>query len=83
MLRTDKVINNEHPKYEKLKENVVEKVKVANISQMDIEASRLKSYASKGLDKDKLVNDNKSLLQTTLKDKAESTLETTGKFKKD
>ena len=90
MLRADKAIDNEHPKYKKLKEDVAEKVRVADISQKDIDASKLKSYAVQDLDNAKMISGNDSLtqkeltkLKKALKDKATSTLETTGKFKKD
>jgi len=88
--RTGREIANEHPKYATIKKDVVEKVRVADISQKDIDASKMKSYAVQDLDNAKMISGNDSLtqkeltkLKKALKDKATSTLETTGKFKKD
>ena len=88
--RTGREIANEHPKYATIKKDVAEKVRVADISQKDIDASKLKSYAVQDLDNAKMISGNDSLtqkeltkLKKALKDKTTSTLETTGKFKKD
>ena len=88
--RTGREIANEHPKYATIKKDVVEKVRVADISQKDIEATRMKNYSGVDLDNAKMISGNDSLtqkeltkLKKALKDKATSTLETTGKFKKD
>ena len=88
--RTGREIANEHPKYATIKKDVVEKVRVADISQKDIDASKMKSYAVQDLDNAKMISGNDSLtqkeltkLKKALKDKTTSTLETTGKFKKD
>ena len=95
--RSKRKIANEHPKFadlaetfKKHKDEVVEKVKMADISQRDIDASKLKSYAVQDLDNAKMISGNKSLtkdelskLKKALKEKKTSTLETTGRFKKD
>ena len=95
--RSKRNIANEHPKFadlaetfKKHKDEVVEKVKVADISQRDINASKLKSYAVQDLDNARMISGNKSLtkdelakLKKALKEKKTSTLETTGRFKKD
>jgi len=88
--RTGREIANEHPKYATIKKDVVEKVRVADISQKDIDATRMKNYSGVDLDNAKMISGNDSLtqkeltkLKQALKDKATSTLETTGKFKKD
>ena len=88
--RTGREIANEHPKYATIKKDVVEKVRLADISQKDIDATKLKSYAVQDLDNAKMISGNDSLtqkeltkLKKALKDKTTSTLETTGKFKKD
>ena len=88
--RTGREIANEHPKYATIKKDVVEKVKVADISQKDIEASKMKGFAKQNLDTAQMISGNTSLtqkeltqLKTALSNKKTSTLETTGKFKKD
>ena len=88
--RTGREIANEHPKYATIKKDVVEKVRVADISQKDIDATRMKNYSGVDLDNAKMISGNDSLtqkeltkLKQALKDKNTSTLETTGKFKKD
>tara|TARA_R110000772_G_scaffold230567_1_gene341290 strand:+ start:408 stop:689 length:282 start_codon:yes stop_codon:yes gene_type:complete len=88
--RTGREIANEHPKYATIKKDVVEKVRVADISQKDIDATRMKNYSGVDLDNAKMISGNDSLtqkeltkLKQALKDKKTSTLETTGKFKKD
>ena len=95
--RSKRKIANEHPKFANLaetfkkhKDEVVEKVKMADISQRDIDASKLKSYAVQDLDNARMISGNKSLtkdelakLKKALKEKKTSTLETTGRFKKD
>ena len=95
--RSNRKISNEHPKFatmadefKKHKDEVVKNVKMADISQKDIDASKLKSYAVQDLDNAKMISGNDSLtqkeltkLKQALKDKKTSTLETTGKFKKD
>ena len=88
--RTGREIANEHPKYATIKKDVVEKVRVADISQKDIDATRMKNYSGVDLDNAKMISGNDSLtqkeltkLKKALKDKTTSTLETTGKFKKD
>lgn len=90
MDRTGREIANEHPKYATIKKDVVEKVRVADISQKDIEASKIKGFAQQDLDTAQMLGGNSSLTQAeltklkqALKDKKTSTLETTGKFKKD
>ena len=88
--RTGREIANEHPKYATIKKDVVEKVRVADISQKDIEASKIKGFAQQDLDTAQMLGGNSSLTQAeltklkqALKDKKTSTLEPTGKFKKD
>ena len=88
--RMGREIANEHPKYATIKKDVVEKVRVADISQKDIEASKIKGFAQQDLDTAQMLGGNSSLTQAeltklkqALKDKKTSTLETTGKFKKD
>ena len=88
--RTGREIANEHPKYATIKKDVVEKVRVADISQKDIEASKMVGYAKTDLDTAQMLGGNSSLTQAeltklkqALKDKKTSTLEPTGKFKKD
>jgi len=95
--RSKRKIANEHPKFadlaetfKKHKNEVVEKVKMADISQRDIDASKLKSYSKVDLDTAKMISGNDSLtkdelakLKKALKEKKTSTLETTGRFKKD
>jgi hypothetical protein len=95
--RSNRKVSNEHPKFatmanefKKHKDEVVKNVKMADISQKDIDASKLKSYAVQDLDNAKMISGNDSLtqkeltkLKQALKDKKTSTLETTGKFKKD
>ena len=89
--RMGREIANEHPKYATIKKDVVEKVRVADISQKDIEASKLKGFAKQDLDTLKMTGAvNNTLteaeltkLKQALRDKKTSTLEPTGKFKKD
>ena len=88
--RTGREIANEHPKYATIKKDVVEKVRVADISQKDIDATRMKNYSGVDLDNAKMISGNDSLtqkeltkLKKALKDEKTSTLKTTGKFKKD
>ena len=88
--RKGREIANEHPKYATIKKDVVEKVRVADISQKDIEASKMKGYAKKDLDTAQMISGNTSLtqkeltqLKAALSNKKTSTLEPTGKFKKD
>ena len=88
--RTGREIANEHPKYATIKKDVVEKVRLADISQKDIDATKMKNYSGVDLDNAKMISGNDSLtqkeltkLKQALKDKKTSTLETTGKFKKD
>ena len=88
--RTGREIANEHPKYATIKKDVVEKVRVADISQKDIDATRMKNYSGVDLDNAKMISGNDSLtqkeltkLKKALKDEKTSTLEPTGKFKKD
>ena len=95
--RSKRKIANEHPKFadlaetfKKHKDEVVEKVKVADISQRDIDNTRLKGYNKIGLEEARMLSGNDSLtkdelakLKKALKEKKTSTLETTGRFKKD
>jgi len=88
--RTGREIANEHPKYATIKKDVVEKVRVADISQKDIDATKMVGYGKQNLDTAQMLGGNSSLTQAeltklkqALKDKKTSTLEPTGKFKKD
>ena len=88
--RTGREIANEHPKYATIKKDVIEKVKVADISQKDIDATKMVGYAKQNLDTAQMLSGNTSLtqkeltqLKTALSNKKTSTLEPTGKFKKD
>jgi electron transfer flavoprotein alpha/beta subunit len=96
--RSNRKIANEHPKFvsmadefKKHKDEIVEKVKMADISQKDIDATRLKGFAKQDLDtlkmtgtvNDSLTQEELTKLKQALKDGKTSTLETTGKFKKD
>ena len=88
--RTGREIANEHPKYATIKKDVVEKVRVADISQKDIDATKMVGYAKTDLDNAKMISGNNTLTQAeltklkqALRDKKTSTLEPTGKFKKD
>ena len=95
--RSNRKIANEHPKFasmadefKKHKDEVVKNVKMADISQKDIEASKMKGFAKQDLDTVKMITGNDSLtqkeltkLKKALKDGKTSTLEPTGKFKKD
>ena len=88
--RTGREIANEHPKYATIKKDVIEKVKVADISQRDIDATKMVGYAKQNLDTAQMLSGNTSLtqkeltqLKTALSNKKTSTLEPTGKFKKD
>ena len=88
--RTGREIANEHPKYATIKKDVIEKVKVADISQWDIDATRMKGFSKSNLENAQMISGNNSLtqkeltqLKTALSNKKTSTLETTGKFKKD
>ena len=96
--RSKRKIANEHPKFadlaetfKKHKDEVVEKVKVADISQKDIDATRMKGFAKQDLDtlkmigavNESLTKDELAKLKKALKEKKTSTLETTGRFKKD
>ena len=96
--RSNRKIANEHPKFvsmadefKKHKDEIVEKVKMADISQKDIDATRLKGFAKQDLDtlkmtdtvNDSLTQEELTKLKQALKDGKTSTLKTTGKFKKD
>jgi len=88
--RTGREIANEHPKYATIKKDVIEKVKVADTYQRDIDATRMKGFSKSNLENAQMISGNNSLtqkeltqLKTALSNKKTSTLETTGKFKKD
>jgi electron transfer flavoprotein alpha/beta subunit len=91
--RSNRKIANEHPKFvsmadefKKHKDEIVEKVKMADISQKDIDATRLKGFAKQDLDtlkmtgtvNDSLTEEELTKLKKALKDGKTSTLETTG-----
>ena len=96
--RSNRKVSNEHPKFatmadefKKHKDEVVKNVKMADISQKDIEASKMKGFAKQDLDtlkmigavNDSLTQEEFAKLKKALKDGKTSTLKTTGKFKKD
>ncbi len=72
--RSNRKIANEHPKFvsmadefKKHKDEIVEKVKMADISQKDIDATRLKGFAKQDLDTLKMTGTvNDSLTQEEL-----------------
>jgi len=88
-LRPDKNVLNEHSKFSKFDKYKAEQrpdvMKVADISQMDIDVSKAKGYSTVDLDTARMLSNNPTLTQKELdqlkkaaKDKEK--LEPTGKF---
>ena len=90
-LRLDKDVLNEHAKFnkfDKYKAKKADVMKVADISQADIDASKMKGFKKYNLESLKELGIvNPSLtdeeLETLKKSKNKKDIETTGKFKKD
>ena len=86
VFRPDKNVLNEHAKFNKYKaEQKPDVMKVADISQMDIDVSKAKGYSTVDLDTARMLSNNPTLTQKELdqlkkaaKDKEK--LEPTGKF---
>jgi len=86
-----KQYNNEHPKFnlfDKYKSKKADVMKVADISQKDIDLSKAKGYSKIDLDTAKMLSGNPTLTQEELKQLKEAAknkkdIEPTGKFKKD
>ena len=89
-IRPDKDVLNEHAKFskfDKYKSKKADVMKVADISQMDIDVSKAKGYSTVDLNTARMLSGNPTLTQKELeqlkkvsKDKQE--LEPTGKFVK-
>ena len=90
-LRLDKDVLNEHAKFnkfDKYKAKKADVMKVADISQADIDLSKSKGYSTVDLETAKMLSGNPTLTQeelTQLKKAAKNKedIEPTGKFKKD
>ena len=90
-LRLDKDVLNEHAKFntfDKYKAKKADVMKVADISQADIDASKSRSYSVIDLETARDISKNPTLTQeelTQLKKAAKNKedIEPTGKFKKD
>jgi len=86
-----KQYNNEHPKFnlfDKYKSKKADVMKVADISQKDIDLSKAKGFSTVDLDTAKMLSGNPTLTQEELKQLKEAAknkkdIEPTGKFKKD
>ena len=86
-----KQYNNEHPKFnlfDKYKSKKADVMKVADISQKDINLSKAKGFSTVDLETAKMLSGNPTLTQeelTQLKETAKNKedIEPTGKFKKD
>ena len=86
-----KQYNNEHPKFnlfDKYKSKKADVMKVADISQADINLSKSKGFSTLDLETAKMLSGNPTLTQkelTQLKETAKNKkdIEPTGKFKKD
>ena len=86
-----KQYNNEHPKFnlfDKSKSKKADVMKVADISQKDINLSKAKGFSTVDLDTAKMLSGNPTLTQEELKQLKETAknkkdIEPTGKFKKD
>jgi len=86
-----KQYNNEHPKFnlfDKYKSKKADVMKVADISQKDIDLSKAKGFSIVDLETAKMLSGNPTLTQeelTQLKETAKNKedIEPTGKFKKD
>ena len=83
--------NNEDPKFnlfDKYKSKKADVMKVADISQKDIDLSKAKGFSTVDLDTAKMLSGNPTLTQEELKQLKEAAknkkdIEPTGKFKKD
>jgi len=86
----DKVITNEHSRFNKIdkyKDNKASVMQVADISQKDIDLSKSKGYSKLDLDTAKMLSGNPTLTQEELNQlkkaaKAKDKVEPTGKFAK-
>ena len=91
VLRLDKDVLNEHAKFnkfDKYKSKKADVMKVADISQKDINLSKAKGFSTVDLETAKMLSGNPTLTQeelTQLKETAKNKedIEPTGKFKKD
>jgi DICT domain-containing protein len=96
--RLDKKFTNEHGKYNEFdkykskvileKEKATEPTLVADISQKDIDASKMKGYSAIDLETARSISNNPTLTQAELDQlkkaaKEKKKLEPTGKFKKE
>ena len=90
-LRPDKNVLNEHAKFskfDKYKSKKADVMKVADISQADIDASKSRSYSVIDLETARDISKNPTLTQEELNElkkaaKEKRNIEPTGKFKKD
>ena len=90
-LRLDKDVLNEHAKFntfDKYKAKKADVMKVADISQADIDASKSRSYSVIDLETARDISKNPTLTQEELNElkkaaKEKRNIEPTGKFKKD
>ena len=90
-IRPDKDILNEHAKFnkfDKYKAKKADTMKVADISQADIDASKSRSYSVIDLETARDISQNPTLTQEELEQlkkaaKEKRNIEPTGKFKKD
>ena len=90
-LRLDKDVLNEHAKFnkfDKYKAKKADVMKVADISQADIDASKSRSYSVIDLETARDISKNPTLTQEELKQLKEAAknkedIKPTGKFKKD
>ena len=88
-LRPDKNVLNEHSKFSKFDKYKAEQrpdvMKVADISQMDIDVSKAKGYSTVDLDTARMLSNNPTLTQKELEQlkkaaEDDQKLEPTGKF---
>ena len=87
-LRPDKNVLNEHAKFskfDKYKSKKADVMKVADISQMDIDISKAKGYSTVDLDTARMLSNNPTLTQKELEQlkkaaKDKEKLKPTGKF---
>ena len=87
-LRPDKNVLNEHAKFskfDKYKSKKADVMKVADISQIDIDISKAKGYSTVDLDTARMLSNNPTLTQKELEQlkkaaKDKEKLEPTGKF---
>ena len=89
VFRPDKNVLNEHAKFNKFDKYKAEQkpdvMKVADISQMDIDVSKAKGYSTVDLDTARMLSGNPTLTQKELEQlkkaaKDDQKLESTGKF---